>query len=860
MSKSKTSTFVALLALTLMASMLPMTVAAATCNITFSNAKVFLEDGSTVYLSITVKVEGIDYTTPFTLTFDVCWWYEIEISAVITYGGRDYRHWTELQGPGTQYGWNIAGDVDVGFLSQTDNGHLAFYFHCGGGTGTASAEPKYARAGPAIDVLRMPVIRHPDAALIAMQIELCDVWSSLASPMDVYWHKLGEINGGLIRPGDIEKLDADGFTITGEAGFHIGHIGYNIRSLAIQQQRRPGLTVWPLADVAFRHALFHLWDQQTHIAQTFGWTVVPINDLVPYAQGGWRSENVKEHLYNPGDPFAPPSGEHASSEGSQCEKSACQILKEAGYTFVDADSSGTVTSPDYWKCPNGDPVPYMELWTPTYETAPTSAELGARFVDDLGKVGLAAKAENGNSGFAHRPREFADYKYEVEQGLFDSYMLFWNLHRFPDHLYDMCHSNQDAWSHPGRNNLPGINDLVLDSLLETLMTSLSHSDKLEAAWEAQERQYDPDVSDQALAYMPLYSKNYFSAFHPDLRGIVKSYGFGAHNKWTLLNMHWEPGLERTIPIDDPGTKYDEADKTVISWLLGEEPERLNPLYAQTKYAWTIMSLVMDGLIMLNPYTHEDIPGLAESWYINLTATGMNVTFILRRDLFWQDGQCYNAHDAQFTWQFLRDNQIPRFASTAQYIQDVEVIDDYTVRVLLDETSQFLLYHLAATAAMLPPQVWARWDGKPLEAILAYDPSTDTNATGMGPWFCTPNGPSCRLFGTGPYVFDYYDPVGMAGQLHQFGGYFRITSDIHDQKVEMFHECGDVNYDGLVWADDIGQMGVRYGCMAKDYIAPGVPPVDDPCYDANVDINHDGIIDMGDITLASYFFGDQREYP
>jgi hypothetical protein len=37
-------------------------------------------------------------------------------------------------------------------------------------------------------------------------------------------------------------------------------------------------------------------------------------------------------------------------------------------------------------------------------------------------------------------------------------------------------------------------------------------------------------------------------------------------------------------------------------------------------------------------------------------------------------------------------------------------------------------------------------------------------------------------------------------------------------------------------------------------------VDDACYDSNVDVNGDGIIDMGDISLANYFYGDQKEYP
>ena len=530
-SKGMAISLVALLALALVASMLPMSAGAATCTITFNDARVFLEDESDAYQDIDIWIDDVKYTAqPFDYVFTVCNTYDIKINSTKVHGDRLYRHMTALNTIFAQWGWNTQGPIDIDLVNQ-QNGHLIFHFHCTS-AGTGSVEPKYARAGPTMDVLRMPVIRHPDAALIAMQTGTADVWSNLASPMDLYWHKLGEINGGPIRPGVIIKLDGDGFTVTGEAGFHIGHIGYNIRPLDIQWWRRPwpSLTYWPLEDVEFRHALFHLFNQQVILAAIFAWTVNSINDLVPPAHGGWMSQNVKEHPYNPGNPFTSTPNDGTS----------CGMLKAANYTFADAGTIGVVDSADYWKCPNGDPVPYMELWTPTYETAPTSAEIGARFVDDLGKVGLAAKAENGNSGFEHKPREFAAYKHEVEQSNFDSYMLFWNLHRFPDHLYDMCHGSQDAWRYPGRNNLPGINckqhQTKLDNLLETLMTSLSHSDKLQAAWEAQERQYDPDWDDQALAYMPLYSKIYWSAFHWDLRGIVKSPGFGAHNKWTLFNL------------------------------------------------------------------------------------------------------------------------------------------------------------------------------------------------------------------------------------------------------------------------------------------------------------------------------------
>jgi peptide/nickel transport system substrate-binding protein len=811
--------------------MIPMNAAAATCIVTFNPAMLFIEDGTTPHMDVWIQVGGTAYTDePFDVTFTVSEWVNVQIEAVVGHNGRYYRHWTMLQGLQCDWGWNKVGDIEVRLIAQT-NEKLIFAMHCGGDTSTASVEPKYTRAGPAMDVYRTPVIRHPDAALIAMQTGT------------------GEVSTDLIRTGDIEKLDTDGHTITFTPGFHMGHIGYNIRELAKMQERRPELTYWPLNDVGFRTALFHCYDQDSIVASIYGYTVTPVQSLVPPALGGWENTLVPKYAYNPGDPFTSPSG----------EASSCGYLKAAGYTFVDADSSGDVTSADYWECPNNDPVPKIVLWTPTYETAPTSAEHGARFVADLAEIGLAASGDNGDSGFYHEPAEFADYMDKVDEALFDAYMVFWSLGRFPDHLYDMCHSSQDVYYYPKRYNKPGIRDDEIDALVEIIKTSLNHAEKLQAAWDVQELLYD-STKDYAMAYMQLYSRIYFNGFNMDLRGIVNMPGYGSNNGWTESGLYWAEGLERYCGSDDPNTAYDEEGKTLLKWIWGEYPERLNPCYASTVYAWDILENTMDGLIGVNPYTLSDVPAMAESWYINETATGMNVTFVLRKDMFWQDGQCYNAHDAKFNWLFLRDNEIPRFTSTWEFIEDVIILDDYKVRVIVSTTSQFLLYDLAGSAAVLPPQVWTVWDGKPLADILAYDPSTDTDATGMGSWFGTDFGPSNRLFGTGPWVFDYYDNVGGVAQMHQFAGYFDVTSDVTDLKMELFYACGDVNRDGLVWADDRGQMGVRFGCMAANYIAPGIPPVDDACYDANVDINGDGIIDMGDISLANYFYGDQREYP
>jgi len=808
----------------------PMNAMAATCDITFGQSKIFLENGSTEYVNSWVKVNGVVYTTPVTLTFTVSETYNVHIPAMVqASNGRWYRQWTQLQGPSTAWGWNYVGDVDIDLISATGNGHIIFHFHCAGGTGTCSAEPKYARAGPQMDVLRQPVIKGPDPTLLAMQGGTAHVATDL------------------IRTGDVEKLAGDGFTITYDPGFHMGFIGFNIRDIDfINDYYRTDVDYWPLNDVQFRHAAIHSYDQQTIVAAIYGYTVTPVQSLVPPSQGGWQYTGQRQHPYNPGSPFTTTVYNPTTKENED----SCSILRYADYEFVDAGSIGVVDAADYWLMPNDDPMPRLKMYTPTYETAPTSAEHGSRFVTDLGEIGLAASAGNGFSGLEHEPSDFNWYMDErVDHGLFDLYMVFWSLSRFPDHIYDMLHSSMECVQNPGMINHPGVDDPTIDDLVTIVKTSLIHSEKLAACHEIQRLLYEPEECPVFLPYMLLYSRIYFNGFDQNLRGIVKSPGYGSDNGWTNLNLHWEPGTEVLTP----------DGRTVVDWICGEELEVLNPLYASTVYSWQVMGWTLDGFMNVNPYTHEDLPWMAEDWDLvewpgqgaGNDETWQNVTYTLRKDVFWQDGNPFVAEDAKFNWEFQRDNIIPRYTATWKFIQDVEVIDDYTVKVICNVTSQFLVYDIAGIAAYLPPPVWEHLDGRPQAEVLGYQPALNTTKpTNAGPWFGTEQGPMTQLYGTGPWIFDYYDALNMVSEVHQNPSYFQITDDITDMKTAMFHKCGDVNYDGTVWSDDTGVMGLKFGMMN------GL----DPEYDPNVDVNSDDIIDMVDISLANYFFGEQKEHP
>jgi len=673
-------------------------------------------------------------------------------------------------------------------------------------------------------------------------------------PTDVYTQRLREMQNctidaltGLIRSSDVDTLESECYTITSAPGFHVGFIGFNIRP---DQSYRPrsdnSLVAKVLADVWFRFALFKCYDQDNIIASIYGNLVTPVNSLVPPALGGWANPNVPKVPYNPGDKYG--SGKWPSDD------SACGVLRYANYTYDPVEDNWR--TPTDWGAEGNQLIPELKVFTPTYDQAPTSADHGARWVADCNAAGLTC--------IKHEPTEFSLYIDKVyDEADFDMFMIFFALERFPDHVYNFCHSSQDCQVYPGAYNSAGINDTDLDLLLETMKFSLNSSAGKDAAWEIQERLYDYNYSGYAFSYMTLYSRMYFNAFNPGLRGIVNSPGYGSDNQWTFLNMHWEPS--------HPYERTESGNSTVI-WCLDMEPEMLNPCYATTKYAWEILDRIYDPLIAIDPYNHGDLAWLAKSWtaelftgtvtldsenrYLGISAggtvdisNGMKVDFNLNASVEWQDGNLYTTDDAEFNLEFLRNNEIPGYVSMWQHLVDVQVINSTAFTVYSNVTSSGLLYDLADDAALLPPPVWGWLDGKPVAEILNYDPSENTTAPlGAGPRFGTDACPT-QLYGTGPFVFAYYDPIAMYTDLPANRYYFKETVEIAALKVEMFWSCGDVNRDGVVSQIDYDRYILAFGSE------PGAPNWDPDC-----DLNSDGIVDGQDGVIISYFMGKRREYP
>jgi len=310
------------------------------------------------------------------------------------------------------------------------------------------------------------------------------------------------------------------------------------------------------------------------------------------------------------------------------------------------------------------------------------------------------------------------------------FMTFSGLRDVPLQLYSMCYPRTDII---GGENAVGLNDPVLNDLIETVIYSLDHEEAVAAAWEAQERLYDPQYP-QALPYMALYSRIYFDAARQYLDGVVNSPGYGSDNFWTWLNWHWNT---------PDGLRPETGDSLVIYGNNGE-PGTMNPLASSTTLETNIWQPCFDSGLQMNPYTHADVvwqyseyPTIAELITevtpngVNIV-DGMSVTFSIRDDIYWQDGNKFDADDAIFSLNFLKNNQIPRYELTWQDIADIYKVDQLTFKVWSNHTSPHYVYNWDRGAFLCPPQVWSRFDGQPLATILSYDLADNTTDT--GPWF------------------------------------------------------------------------------------------------------------------------------
>jgi len=143
-------------------------------------------------------------------------------------------------------------------------------------------------------------------------------------------------------------------------------------------------------------------------------------------------------------------------------------------------------------------------------------------------------------------------------------------------------------------------------------------------------------------------------------------------------------LER-VRSENPTPDDDRYGGTIVVGGYGEISDGMNAAVSGDNTATQHQNFV--NLMTLIDYDErfEPRPYLAESW--EMSPDSLEITFHIRRDVFWHDGQQTDAHDVAFTWDVVTDplTAFPNAAFWDHWVhgpEGVEVVDDFTVRLHL----------------------------------------------------------------------------------------------------------------------------------------------------------------------------------
>ena len=116
-----------------------------------------------------------------------------------------------------------------------------------------------------------------------------------------------------------------------------------------------------------------------------------------------------------------------------------------------------------------------------------------------------------------------------------------------------------------------------------------------------------------------------------------------------------------------------------------------------------MSMLFDTLSWKD--ANGVVPCLADGWRVS--DDGRTWTFYLDRNVRWHDGELFTADDVKFTIEYMQDQEGAfKWFESIDYIESVEIVDDYTVIIYLNEPLASFLVDIAGNMPIIPEHIWS----------------------------------------------------------------------------------------------------------------------------------------------------------
>lgn len=121
-----------------------------------------------------------------------------------------------------------------------------------------------------------------------------------------------------------------------------------------------------------------------------------------------------------------------------------------------------------------------------------------------------------------------------------------------------------------------------------------------------------------------------------------------------------------------------AEENHLNFGLTGEPVSMDPSIGNEQNSWQVYYQIFDTLIFReNDGTYS--PRLAEKW--EMSEDGMELTFWLRDDVNFHNGEKFTAEDVKFTVERLLES--PYTSDIVIGIKGAEIIDDYTIKIIME---------------------------------------------------------------------------------------------------------------------------------------------------------------------------------
>lgn len=157
----------------------------------------------------------------------------------------------------------------------------------------------------------------------------------------------------------------------------------------------------------------------------------------------------------------------------------------------------------------------------------------------------------------------------------------------------------------------------------------------------------------------------------------------------------ETAAESAAPAAEEGTKQ-------IIFALSQEPELLNFYLATQTAAGEANSFILEGLLGVNPdgefypVLAEEVPSVENGL---VSEDGLTVTYNLKPDIVWSDGEPLTCDDVLFTYEAVSDPTSGAVSTTGyDKIESVTCEDDHT---LVLQYSEFYAPYLTLFGAIMP---------------------------------------------------------------------------------------------------------------------------------------------------------------